>query len=308
MKGTKKVIASLVVATMLLVVSNSVIKAASIPSVTKSLTITTGSNKTIKVKGTGIKSKTFKSTNTKIAEVNKKGVVTAKNAGNCKVKVTVKYIKNKKSKKVSTKILTTKVTVKAVSKPEVPNGQITGNDNADEPEPTEISGDKELLSKIIEEQRALGANLPFIDDKDDYDVNLYYDNNDSYNDYDVISCNYGWSKDGYLKHLLLDNNDLKETLSLSGFKKLEYVSCEENQLTNLDVSGCLALEVLDCEENQLTSLDVSGCLALKYLNCSNTKLTSLDVSNCPALEKLYCDEDVNLIGVPDSCEVINDDY
>lgn len=66
------------------------------PAVTKSITITQGEKKAIKIKGVFIKSKSFKSSNKKIATVNKKGIVTAVSKGKCKVKVTVKYYKNKK--------------------------------------------------------------------------------------------------------------------------------------------------------------------------------------------------------------------
>ena len=58
-----------------------------------------GGKKTIKVKGDFIKSKTFKSLKAKIASVNKKGVVTAKKAGKCKIFAFVEYRKKKNAKK-----------------------------------------------------------------------------------------------------------------------------------------------------------------------------------------------------------------
>ena len=79
---------------------------------TKSLTITAGKKKSITVKGTFIKSKTFKSSKNKIATVSKKGVVAAKKAGNCKITITVRYRKTKNAKKILTKKLTCKVNVK----------------------------------------------------------------------------------------------------------------------------------------------------------------------------------------------------
>ena len=117
MKATKKTLASLLAASLLLAECSAIhpsvtASAAGAVTATKSLTITAGKKKTIKVKGTYIKSKTFKSSKTKIATVNKKGVVTAKKAGNCIVTVTVKYRKAKKAKKLSTKKLICKVAVK----------------------------------------------------------------------------------------------------------------------------------------------------------------------------------------------------
>ncbi len=72
------------------------------------------------------------------------------------------------------------------------------------------------------------------------------------------------------------------------FTGLQTLSCEENQLTNLDISNNTSLYALDCSRNQLTSLNVSGCSALEELDCARNKLTSLNVSNCVVLEELNC--------------------
>ncbi len=83
-------------------------------------------------------------------------------------------------------------------------------------------------------------------------------------------------------------------MGISSLKGVEYftslcvLSCENNQLTELDVSGCSALTNLYCENNQLTELNVSGCTALIQLHCENNKLTTLDVSSCTALTNLFC--------------------
>lgn len=60
-------------------------------------------------KGVKVKKVTYKSKNSKIAKVDKKGKVTAKKIGSTKIRVTVKYKKKKKNLK---KTLTCKVTVK----------------------------------------------------------------------------------------------------------------------------------------------------------------------------------------------------
>lgn len=87
-------------------------EAASVPKLkNKKLTIVKGKTKTIKVKGKRIKSKTFKTTKKSIATVTKKGKVKAKKAGSCKIKVTVKYRKTKKAKKLFTKKLTCSIKV-----------------------------------------------------------------------------------------------------------------------------------------------------------------------------------------------------
>ena len=67
------------------------------------------------------------------------------------------------------------------------------------------------------------------------------------------------------------------------FTALEYLSCENNQLTTLDVSKNTALKDLSCYNNQLTTLDVSKNTVLEYLSCDNNQLTTLDVSKNTAL-------------------------
>ena len=79
------------------------------PSVKKSITLTVGKKKTIKVTGSKIKSKKFLVTKgKKYISVSKKGTVKAKKRGTAKIKVTVKY---KSGKKVKSKKLYVKVKV-----------------------------------------------------------------------------------------------------------------------------------------------------------------------------------------------------
>jgi hypothetical protein len=52
------------------------------------------------------------------------------------------------------------------------------------------------------------------------------------------------------------------------------LSCNFNQLTNLEMSDCTKLTELCCRNNHLTSLDMSSCNELTYLDCSDNRLTS----------------------------------
>lgn len=83
----------------------------STPSMQKKLTLNEGKSKVLKVKGKYIKKCKFSSTKKKIATVGKKGKVTAKKAGTCKIKAVVRYAKKKKT-------LWCKVTVQS-QKPDV---------------------------------------------------------------------------------------------------------------------------------------------------------------------------------------------
>lgn len=109
-------------------------------SVTKSLTLKVGQSKSIKVKGSYIKSKKYKTSKKRIATVSKKGKVTAKKAGTCKITVTVKYKKSKKAKKYTTKKYTCKVTVtkKATTVPTKQPVTAKPTNNNIKPTPTPI--------------------------------------------------------------------------------------------------------------------------------------------------------------------------
>ena len=72
-------------------------EAASVPKLKdKKIIVVKGKTKTIKVKGKRIQKKKFKSSKKSIATVTKKGKVTGKKAGSCKIKITVKYRKSKR--------------------------------------------------------------------------------------------------------------------------------------------------------------------------------------------------------------------
>lgn len=87
-------------------------EAASVPKLkSKKLTIAKGSTKKILIKGKRMKSKKFKTTKKTIATVSKKGKVKAKKVGSCKIKITVRYRKTKRAKKLSTKKLTCQIKV-----------------------------------------------------------------------------------------------------------------------------------------------------------------------------------------------------
>ena len=75
------------------------------------------------------------------------------------------------------------------------------------------------------------------------------------------------------------NMDVADLTGIECFPELEYLNCDDNQLTSLDVSNNTALTNLDCYNNQLASLDVSNNTALTNLDCHNNRLTSLNLSN-----------------------------
>ena len=93
---------------------------------------------------------------------------------------------------------------------------------------------------------------------------------------------------GTYANLLVSGLGIRSLAGIEYFSALRYLSCDRNQLTELDVSHNPALRDLSCSENQLTELDCSGNPALESLICPVNRISKLDVSGCPNLTILYC--------------------
>ena len=74
-----------------------------------------------------------------------------------------------------------------------------------------------------------------------------------------------------------------QTLDVSNCHKLEGLSCELNEITEINVTGCSKLTDLRCNQNQLTSIDLSTCSNLEYLYAFDNQITTIDLSTCPLL-------------------------
>jgi len=111
--------------------------------------------------------------------------------------------------------------------------------------------------------------------------------------------NHGWGNGVYLDDYVTTANiasvtyiniNYKDIFSLTGiedFAALQGLSCDNNNLTQIDLSNNTNLTELRISQNQLTSLDVSQNPLLTSLYVSNNQLTSLDVSQNPLLTSLY---------------------
>lgn len=102
--------------------------------------------------------------------------------------------------------------------------------------------------------------------------------------------------DGILSYDEIDATDYLDCTgwqiaSLEGvnyFTELRYLSCRNNQLTELDVSGLADLEVLDCSYNAITYLNVNGNTLLKRLRAQSNQLSDLNLSTNGQLQVLWC--------------------
>jgi Leucine-rich repeat (LRR) protein len=109
--------------------------------------------------------------------------------------------------------------------------------------------------------------------------------------------------------LYLSGKDINDLTGIEGFTALTLLTCNSNNLTNLDLSQNTALTWLECQGNQITYLDLSQntllswltCYInqltslvlpqnspLNYVNCTNNLLTSLDITQNTSLTSLDC--------------------
>lgn len=89
-------------------------------------------------------------------------------------------------------------------------------------------------------------------------------------------------------YLSLENNNITSLEGLQYFVSLTYISCYNNQISEIDLSNCINLERLIVGKNNLTSLDVSKNIKLKELHCAYNFIEHLDISNNIELSRLYC--------------------
>ncbi len=85
--------------------------------------------------------------------------------------------------------------------------------------------------------------------------------------------------------------DRKQIASLKGiehFSQLSDLSCQFNQLKEINVSKNKNLTSLECDNNQLTKLDVSKNSKLVYLSLMYNQIRKLDASKNPVLKVLSC--------------------
>lgn len=92
-----------------------------------------------------------------------------------------------------------------------------------------------------------------------------------------------------LLYLSCDMNQITE-LDVSQNPKLLRLSCAYNQLSRLDVSKNKELLTLRCDNNQLTQLKMGELPEFWWLFCSNNHLTKLDISGLSRLKWLTCDD------------------
>ena len=93
-----------------------------------------------------------------------------------------------------------------------------------------------------------------------------------------------------LQYLYCEENMI-ETLDLSGMEKLEYVDCYYNEMTSLDLSNCPSLKQVYCYSNKISDINIAGSKNIILFQAYNNKLTSINVSGLQEL--IYFDVRMN---------------
>lgn len=92
--------------------------------------------------------------------------------------------------------------------------------------------------------------------------------------------------------LYLGNNDKGnsiEELDITRLKRLRFLHCQSNNLSQLDLSSGFMLEELHLANNHLKSLDVKHSPRLDMLICYGNEIESLDLSELNRLMALRCE-------------------
>ena len=85
-----------------------------------------------------------------------------------------------------------------------------------------------------------------------------------------------------------DNMSINDLAGIEAFISLRSLSCNYNNLTNLDLSNNIELISVDCAHNQINTINISNNEDLIMLGAENNLLSSIDVRNNTNLINLIC--------------------
>ncbi|MFK5878804.1 MAG: T9SS type A sorting domain-containing protein [Flavobacteriaceae bacterium] len=93
-----------------------------------------------------------------------------------------------------------------------------------------------------------------------------------------------------ITELDVQSKGISDLTGIEDFLSLIKLTCNNNNLTNIDVSNLLSLEEFTCYINQLTSINVTSNTSLKRLDCWRNPINTLDISTNTLLTFLQCAE------------------
>ncbi len=97
-----------------------------------------------------------------------------------------------------------------------------------------------------------------------------------------------WAKLWSIDILDISNKGIKDLSGIENLPRLNYLYCENNEITEINSELVPYLYQLICADNKIEKLDLSRWEYLVYLDCNNNLLTELDVSDNKYLENLWC--------------------
>ncbi|MFV0393814.1 MAG: leucine-rich repeat domain-containing protein [Coprobacillaceae bacterium] len=105
--------------------------------------------------------------------------------------------------------------------------------------------------------------------------------------------------------LSCQGNQISE-LNLTALTKLKTLNCYNNTLIVLDISGLTELTGIQCYNNKIEVLDVSAATNLTMLHVANNQIKVLDVTNLTSLTSLDCyDNKISVLNVSDLTNLTN---
>jgi len=100
-----------------------------------------------------------------------------------------------------------------------------------------------------------------------------------------------------IKNLFLDNKNINSLSGIEYFTNLEWLYCQNNNLTSLNLTNSPHLSYLNCSYNDLASLNIAGLGSLYSLDCDANQLTALDLTGCNALGLVSCNGNAEIAGL-----------
>ncbi len=110
---------------------------------------------------------------------------------------------------------------------------------------------------------------------------LINDNVDTNNDGEIQE-----SEAQAITTLDVSNRSIFDLTGISSFINLNFLFCDNNELSTLDLTGLTDLVVLDCQYNQLTTLTLTGLTNLQQIDAQHNNLDAIDVSTLDNLRSL----------------------
>ncbi len=280
----------------------------------KTLSLTVGKKKTLKIKNVKKKAKwSIKSGKNKIKLQKKKKasvVVAAKKAGSakvqakvgkkkyvCKVVVKAKTVKNGTSAgtKTTNKPADTKNATKNPSKdnPSKDNpANPTATPAADPDAPKKNEQDVKKLQALIQTLNQKGADISAnLDDESVYHWNKEGRLTEIYwGEKEIIGAEMAdFNEFTALEILDINNNNISGTFYVGDLANLKELKCYGNKIDKLVLDTNKNLQELDCHNNQISNtIRLNDSKNLERLYCSNNKITELDVSGCDKLQDVDC--------------------